>query len=68
MNHHRLFTHIQRCDGQLLVFNLLLLLGVTAFPLPTSVLAAHLGRPGQRTPALLFNGIYFSIAVFFNVL
>lgn len=68
MNHHRLFTHIQRCDDLLLVFNLLLLLGVTVVPFPTSVLAAHLGRPGQRTAGLLFNGTYFSIAVFFNVL
>jgi TMEM175 potassium channel family protein len=35
-------------------------------PFPTSVLAAHLGRPGQRAAALLFNGTYFFIALFFN--
>jgi uncharacterized membrane protein len=68
MNHHRLFTHIERCDDLLLVFNLLLLLGVTAVPFPTSVLATYLGRPDQRTAALLFNATYFFIAVFFNVL
>jgi uncharacterized membrane protein len=68
MNHHRLFTHIERCDDLLLVFNLLLLLGVTAVPFPTAVLANHLGQAGQRTAALLFNGTYFFIAVFFNVL
>jgi uncharacterized membrane protein len=65
MNHHRLFTHIERCDDLLLVLNLLLLLGVTAVPFPTSVLATHLGQPGQRTAALLFNGTYFCIAVLF---
>jgi uncharacterized membrane protein len=68
MNHHRLFTHIDRCDDLLLVFNLLLLLGVTVVPFPTSVLAMHLGRPDQRTAALVFNATYFFIAVFFNVL
>ena len=68
MNHHRLFTHIKRSDDLLLIFNLLLLLGVTWVPFPTSVLAAHLGQPGQRTAALLFNSTYFVIAVFFNVL
>ena len=68
MNHHRLFTHIHRSNDLLLVFNLLLLLGVTWVPFPTAVLAAHLGRPGERAAALLFNGTYFCIAIFFNVL
>jgi uncharacterized membrane protein len=68
MNHHRLFTHIERCDDLLLIFNLLLLLGVTSVPFPTAVLAVHLGRPDQRTAATLFNTTYFFIAVFFNIL
>jgi len=68
MNHHRLFTHIHRSNDALLVFNLLLLLGVTAVPFPTAVLAAHLGRPGQRVAALLFNGTYLFIAIAFNLL
>jgi len=68
INHHRLFTHIRRCDDLLLVLNLLLLLGVTSVPFPTSVLAMHLGRPDQRIAAIVFNGTYLLIAVFFNVL
>ncbi len=68
INHHRLFTHIRRCNDLLLVFNLLLLLGVTAVPFPTAVLAAHLGQPDERTAALLFNLTYFVIAIFFNLL
>ena len=68
INHHRLFTHITRCDDLLLIFNLLLLLGVTIVPFPTAVLAAHLGRPDQRTAALVFNGTYCFIAIAFNVL
>lgn len=67
INHHRLFTHIKRCDNSLLIFNLLLL-GVTAVPFPTAVLATHLGGPDQRTAALLFNATYFVIAIFFNIL
>ena len=68
MNHHRMFTHIRRSDDTLLVLNLLLLLGVTAVPFPTAVLAAHLGTADQRTAALLYNGVFVVIAVFFNVL
>ena len=49
INHHRLFTHIRRSNNTLMVLNLTLLLGVTAVPYPTAVLAQHLGRSGQRT-------------------
>jgi uncharacterized membrane protein len=68
INHHRLFTHIRRSDNMLLVLNLLLLLGVTAVPFPTAVLAAHLGQRDQRAALMLYNGTYFFIAIFFNVL
>jgi TMEM175 potassium channel family protein len=39
VNHHRLFVHIRRIDHMLLVLNGALLLGVTAVPFPTAVLA-----------------------------
>ncbi len=68
INHHRMFTHIKRSDNGLMIFNLLLLLGVTFVPFPTAVLAAHLGQPGQRTAALFFNGTYVFIAIAFNLL
>ena len=68
LNHHRMFTHIKRCDEALLVLNLLLLLGVTVVPFPTSVLASHLGKPDQKEALLLYNATYFCIAVFFNLL
>src|SRR5213593_915772 len=38
VNHHRLFNHIRRSDNGLLFSNLLLLLGVTIVPFPTSLL------------------------------
>jgi uncharacterized membrane protein len=68
MNHHRMFTHIRRSSDTLLILNLLLLLGVTAVPFPTAVLAAHLGTPDQRTAAVLYNSVFIVIAIFFNVL
>jgi uncharacterized membrane protein len=68
MNHHRMFAHIRRSNDTLLILNLLLLLGVTAVPFPTAVLAANLGTPDQRTASLFYNGVFVVIAVFFNVL
>jgi uncharacterized membrane protein len=68
INHHRLFTHIKRSNNVLLFLNLLLLLGVTAVPFPTAVLAQNLSRSDQRTAAILYHGTYFAIAIFFNLL
>jgi uncharacterized membrane protein len=68
VNHHRLFTHIRRSDNGLLFLNLLLLLGVVAVPFPTEVLAIHLRGSGARTAALVYQGTYVMIAVFFNLL
>jgi uncharacterized membrane protein len=68
INHHRLFNHIKRSDNVLMVLNLLLLLGVTSVPFPTAVLAQNLGKSGQRAAMILYNGTYFVIAIFFNLL
>ena len=69
VNHHRLFNHIRRSDNFLLFLNLLLLLGVCLVPFPTALLAAYYGRAGeQKLAAGIFNGTYFAIAIFFNLL
>jgi uncharacterized membrane protein len=68
INHHRMFTHIRKSNDVLLVLNLLLLLGVTVLPFPTEVLAEHLGGPGQKTAAILYNGVYVMMGIFFNLL
>jgi uncharacterized membrane protein len=68
VNHHRLFTHIKRSTNTLLFLNLLLLLGVTAVPFPTAVLAQHLGAGDQRVAAILYHATYFVIAIFYNIL
>jgi uncharacterized membrane protein len=68
INHHRLFTHISRCDDRLLFLNGLLLLGVVLVPFPTSLVAEYLGHPGQTTAAVVYNGTFIAIAICFNVL
>ncbi|HEX6804329.1 MAG TPA: TMEM175 family protein [Terriglobales bacterium] len=68
VNHHRLFNHIRRSDNRLLFLNLLLLLGVTVVPFPTALLAAHYNAADRTIATAVFNGTYFAIAIFFNVL
>jgi len=68
INHHRMFTHIRKSNDVLMALNLLLLLGVTIVPFPTEVLAEHLGGPGQKAAAILYNCVYIAIGVFFNLL
>jgi len=68
VNHHRLFNHIRRSDNGLMFYNLLLLLGVTVVPFPTALIAAHYNAADRTLSAAAFNGTYFVIAIFFNVL
>lgn len=68
VNHHRLFVHIRRIDHMLLVLNGALLLGVTAVPYPTAVLAQYLAKPDEKAATMLYSGTYVVVAIFFNVL
>lgn len=68
INHHRLFTHIRRSDNNLMILNLLLLLGVTSVPFPTAVLAERLRSFDKEVAVMFFNGAYVVIAIFFNLL
>lgn len=68
INHHRLFTLIGRTDQPLLGLNLLLLIGISFLPFPTAVVADHIASPDARTAAIFFNGVFFVIAIAFNLL
>jgi uncharacterized membrane protein len=68
VNHHRLFNHIRRSDNRLLFLNLLLMLGVSVVPFPTALLSAHYNAADRTIATAVFNGTYFMIAIFFNVL
>ena len=68
INHHRMFSLIQRADQMLLVLNGLLLMCITFVPFPTSLLAEYLGEPEQRTAALVYSGTFVVTAIMFNLL
>jgi uncharacterized membrane protein len=71
INHHRLFMQISRSNTWLQICNLLLLLGVTVVPFPTSMLAVQLREPDTlpaRDAALVYSAMFVAIAVFFNLL
>jgi uncharacterized membrane protein len=68
INHHRMFSLIQRADQLLLVLNGLLLMCITVVPFPTSLLAEYLGESPERTAALVYSGTFFVTAIVFNVL
>ncbi len=68
INHHRLFTLIHRATDTLRLLNLFVLLGVSAVPFPTAVLAEHMRGPDQRLAALIYNATFVYIAVAFSFL
>ena len=70
LNHHRLFTLINKKDDGLIAFNLLLLLGVTWLPFPTALLAEHLlgAHADQQIAALVYAGSFLALAIVFNVM
>ncbi len=68
INHHQLFTHIRHSNNNLLVLNLLLLLGVTVVPFTTALLASNVGHAGAHLALAVYNGTFVAIAILFNVL
>jgi uncharacterized membrane protein len=68
INHHRMFNLIRCVDHNLLIFNTLLLLGITFVPYPTSLVAAYLGQPEEQTAVFVYTGTFIVIATFFNLL
>ena len=68
INHHNMFTHIRRIDHLFLILNGLTLMFVTLVPFTTSLIAAYVLKPDERTAAIAFNGTFVMIAVVYNVL
>src|SRR6185503_2214195 len=54
LNYHRLFNLIARVDTPLMIYNGLLLLGVTLTPWPTALVAEYHGQPAATTAALVY--------------
>jgi TMEM175 potassium channel family protein len=68
INHHWMFQHIVRVDTTFMLLNGLLLLGITVVPFPTNLVAEYVLTPDQTTAAAIYNGWFFMIAIFFNLM
>ena len=66
VNHHRLFTIIQRSDSRFLFINGLLLLVVTTIPFPTALLAEYLEKPSATVACAIYTGAFVLLALAFN--
>jgi uncharacterized membrane protein len=70
LNHHRLFTLIEKRRDVLILLNLLLLLVITWLPFPTALLAEHLRGPhaDQQTASVVYAASLLVMSIVFNVL
>ena len=66
VNHHRIFSFIQRTDHLFLYWNGLLLLFITFMPFPTALLAEYLLHPEAKAAGAVFAGTYAAIAFAFK--
>ena len=66
VNHHRIFSFIQRTDHPFLYWNGLLLLFITFMPFPTALLAEYLLHPEAKAAGAVFAGTYVAIAFAFK--
>jgi len=66
VNHHRIFSFIQRTDHPFLYWNGVLLLLITFMPFPTALLAEYLLHPEAGVAGAVFAGTYAAIAFAFK--
>lgn len=65
-NHHNMFLYIKQTDQYLLMLNSLFLLFVTLQSFTTGLLARHVGKPDERTAALIYHGTLVLMTLFYN--
>lgn len=66
VNHHRIFTFVQRSDHFFLYWNGLLLLLITFLPFPTTLLAEYLLHSEGKIAGAAFAGTLVAIALTFR--
>jgi len=66
VDHHRIFSFIQRTDHPFLYWNGLLLLFITFMPFPTALLAEYLLHSQAKVAGAVFAGTYVGIAFSFK--
>jgi uncharacterized membrane protein len=68
VNHHHMFTVIERSTHTFLMLNVVFLMTISALPWPTALVAAHLRDPAGRTAAtLVYGGTMVAVSIMFNV-
>ena len=65
-NHHNMFNYIRETDQYLLVLNILFLIFVTLQSFTTGLLARHVGKPDERTAALIYHGTLVLMTLLYN--
>jgi TMEM175 potassium channel family protein len=68
INHHVVFSYIDRSDRTFLFLNTLLLMGIAFVPFPTAVLAEFVRTDGGRAAALLYGATLTLTAVLYNTM
>jgi len=66
INHHHMFSHIEKCDSHLMWVNGFLLAMVTFTPFPTAILAEYV-ESDSTTAVGLFGLTYFLMSVAYSV-
>jgi uncharacterized membrane protein len=65
VNHHHVFSLVDRADRTLLFLNTLLLMMIAFVPFPTAVLAEFIQTGGARAGAILYGATMTLTAIFF---
>lgn len=65
-NHHNMFNYIRQTDQYLLMWNILFLIFVTLQSFTTGLLARHVGKPEERTAALIYHATLVLMTFFYN--
>lgn len=65
-NHHNMFIYIKKTDQYLLILHILFLMFVTLQSFTTGLLARHVGKPDERTAALIYHTILVLMTILYN--
>ena len=65
-NHHNMFIYIKQTDQYLLILDILFLMFVTLQSFTTGLLAQHVGKPEERTAALIYHATLVLMTLFYN--
>jgi len=67
-NHHNMFIYIRQTDQYLLILDILFLIFVTLQSFTTGLLARHVGKPDERTAALIYHATLVLMTFFYNTI